>query len=151
MSGFQISWTIEGEKQLSRTLQGLSTSVKDFRKPLTQSANRLISVFSRDVFDSEGGAIAEKWARLSPHTVAQKARLGYGSKGILERTGKMRRSFDSVVESTQAVIGNTAEYFKYHQSNQARSGRLPRRVMMKLAENQKQMVVKFFQDYIRNL
>jgi len=52
------------------------------------------------------------------------------------------------VSSEQAVIHNTAEYFKYHQSRQPRS-RLPRRAMMALGNNQKAEIVRFFQAYIQ--
>lgn len=147
--GFRIEWKIEGEQALSRKLMGLANDLKDFRQPLGQSAHYLRQLYSRDVFDTKGGAISESWARLSPATVAAKARSGYGGKGILERTGRMRKAFRHIVSSDQAVIYNTAEYFQYHQSNKPRN-RLPRRVMMKLAENQKQQVVKYFQVYIRN-
>lgn len=148
MAGFRLEWSIEGEKQLSRRLEGLTADVKNLTVPFRKSADMLIGVFSKDVFATEGAAIGERWQRLSPYTVAQKARLGYGGKGILERTGKMRRSFTSVVASDQAVIRNTADYFKYHQSNQPRK-KLPRRVIMKLGEQQKEQVVKIFQRYLQ--
>lgn len=145
--GFQLSWTIEGEQQLSRVLLGLRSDLKDLRVPFKQSADFLVKTFSQDVFATEGGAIGERWARLSPYTVAQKARHGYPAD-ILVRTGKMRGAFQSIVSSDQAVISNPTEYFKYHQSNQPRS-RLPRRVMMKLGDNQKEQIVKYFQAFLR--
>lgn len=145
---FAIQWEVEGEVQLSRRLEGLSAHTRDLTAPFRSSADMLIGVYSRDVFATEGAVIGKKWQRLSPVTVAQKARLGYGGKGILVRTGKMQRSFTSIVASDRAVIYNTAPQFKYHQSNLPRR-RLPRRVMMALAENQKQAVVKIFQRYLR--
>lgn len=142
----EFSWTIEGEKQLSRTMIGVENKIKDLKPAFDQSAKKLISVFSKDVFDTEGAEIKSRWDRLSPYTVAQKARLGF-PPDILIRTGRMKNSFKSLVTSEQAVITNDADYFPYHQSNKPRS-HLPRRVMMKLADNQKELVMKVFQEHI---
>ena len=146
--GFQLEWSIEGQKELSRLLQGMQNKLKDFTEPFKKTTDSLKKTYETEVFDTEGGVIGEHWERLSPYTVAQKARLGFGNKGILERTGTMRKSFKTMVSSVQGVVLNDTDYFKYHQSNQPRT-KLPRRVMMKLAENQKQMIVKEFQKYIR--
>jgi phage gpG-like protein len=144
---FQLQWTIEGQTQLSRKLVGLRSDLKDYTRPFSDSAFYLKSVFSRDVFDTQGAAIGERWKRLSPYTVAQKARHGYPSSPLIG-SGAMQNSFKTIVSSDQAVIYNTAAYFKYHQSKAPRS-RIPRRVMMKLASRQKEEVVRVFQQYIR--
>jgi hypothetical protein len=144
----QLSWTIEGETQLSRKLLTLSADLKDYTRPFSDSAFYLKSVFSKDVFETQGAAIGEQWKRLSPYTVAQKARQGYPAQPLV-RTGAMQSGFQSIVSSDQAVIYNTADYFKYHQSNQPRS-KLPRRVMMKIAENQREQIIKYFQQYIQD-
>lgn len=148
MADFALSWEIEGDKELSRALIGMGTSLKDLRQPFNSSAEFLKSTFSKDVFSTQGAVIGEKWKRLSPATVAQKAKLGFFG-GPLIRTGRMQNSFASIVSTDQAVVYNTAEYFKYHQSNQARSFRLPRRAMMALASNQKVTIVRYFQEYLR--
>jgi phage gpG-like protein len=148
MADFQLQWTIEGEKELSRVLLGVGKSLQDFRQPFESSADFLKKTFSTDVFATQGRAIGERWKRLSPATVAQRARDGYFG-GPLIRTGRMQRSFASVVQTDQAVVYNTAEYFKYHQSKQGRSFRLPRRVMMAMGQNQKVTIVRYFQEYIR--
>ncbi|OJY74680.1 MAG: hypothetical protein BGP12_06920 [Rhodospirillales bacterium 70-18] len=148
MDDFQLQWTIEGATELSRTLIGLESKLKDYRTPFRQSADMLVRQFSKDVFATQGAVIGEKWKRLSPYTVAQKARLGF-SGGPLVRTGRMQRSFESIVSTDQAVVRNTAPYFPYHQSGEPRT-RLPRRVMMKLSQSTKAEIVRFFQDYIRS-
>ena len=63
---FQLEWSIEGDKQLSRRLLGLDGSLKDYTTPFRESADFLKTLFSRDVFETEGRAIGEKWKRLSP-------------------------------------------------------------------------------------
>jgi phage gpG-like protein len=148
MANFHLQWTIEGEKELSRVLIGMGTSLKDYRQPFENSVYYLKKTFSKDVFATQGAAIGERWKRLSPATVAEKARRGFFG-GPLIRTGRMQNSFASIVQSDQAVVYNTAEYFKYHQSNRARSFRLPRRVMMALGQNQRVTIVRYFQEFVR--
>lgn len=147
MAGFQLEWSIEGEKQLSRVLLGMESSLRDYTHPFRQSADHLIRTFSQDVFQSQGAAIGERWQRLSPYTVAQKARRGLPLTPLVG-TGRMRASFRSIVSTDQAVVYNTTDYFKYHQSNRPRA-HLPRRVMMKLSDNLKEQVVRYFQEHIR--
>src|SRR5690349_2875717 len=147
MAGFNLAWEVEGVTQLSRRLEGLSANTRNLTVPFRKSADTLVRTFSRDVFSTQGAVIGEKWKRLSPYTVAQKARQGFPPDPLI-RTGKMQRSFTSIVSSNRAVVYNTASYFKYHQSNQPRK-KIPRRVMMKLGEKQKQQVVKIFQRYLQ--
>ncbi len=146
---FQLQWNIEGEQQLSRRLRKISTGVSDFSKPFKRSAQHLIGVYTRDVFATKGAVIGEKWARLSPATVAAKARSGFPSDPLI-RTGRMRRGFRSLVTSNQATIYNNTQHFKYHQSNKPRR-KIPRRVMMKLGINQREQVVKIFHTHLNKI
>ncbi|MGY3406100.1 phage gpG-like protein [Bradyrhizobium sp. GM5.1] len=144
---FQLQWTVEGEKQVSRVLIGMESSIKDLSYPLKESAGYLKRTFSVDVFNTQGGAIGERWKRLSPYTVAQKARRGYPLTPLVA-SGRMQNSFQTIVSSDQAVIYNTAPYFKFHQSKEPRT-KIPRRIMMKLADNQKEQIVRFFQAHLQ--
>lgn len=143
-----ISWTIEGKQELSRKLQGVSLEMKNWRAPLDRAATNLLKVFSNDVFTTRGKAVGSTWAPLSPATIARKAR---GNTPLIE-TGRMQSSFTKEVHTDYAVIGNDTPYFKYHQSNQPRK-RLPRRVMMRIGNRQKEMVqrefVRAFNDKIK--
>src|SRR5258708_4620453 len=116
MANLTISWEIEGEKALSRTLLNVTAVTKDLTIPFRTAATNLQHTFQADVFSSKGAVIGEPWKPLRPATLRQKARLGYPSDTLV-RTGAMQRSFKPVVSSDQAVISNTADYFKYHQSN----------------------------------
>lgn len=144
---FQLEWQIEGEKQLSRRLRGITADIKNLEKPFKDSATMLRRTFEGEVFESRGGAIDERWAPLSPVTIARKSMRGQPLDPLIA-TGKMRKSFYTVVSSDQAVIGNSADYFKYHQSNRPRR-KLPRRVMMKLGNRQRADVVRVFQTYLQ--
>lgn len=144
--GLQLEWYIEGEKQLSRVLLDLRGDTTKLFGAFNESAAKLRTQFEKEVFDSRGSSIGESWKPLSPVTLARKARSGYGSHPLIA-TGAMRRSFRHAATNEFGAVFNTAEYFKYHQSNRPRK-KLPRRVMMKLGNNQREMVIKVFQKHI---
>lgn len=146
---FHLEWSIEGEKQLSRNLLIMANRVSDWTPAFRETATDLKSIFSQDVFNSEGSVIDEHWAPLSKAYAYQKA-LKYPGKGILEATGRMRSGFQTEWRADYAKVWNDIEYFKYHQSNKPRNV-LPRRVMMKLADSQRTMVVKIFHSYFHEI
>lgn len=138
-----LRFSISGQVQLSRVLLNVSNAVKDWTPALEKSAEDLIEVFSYDVFESEGGAIGEAWDPLSA-AYAKRKEKKYPGNPILVATGLMQDSFTRLVDTTSLKIGNSAEYFKYHQSSAPRT-KLPRRVMMKLTLDLREIVVKNFQ------
>ena len=127
--------TLEGEKQLSRRILKLADGVKDFRPELAKSATFLKDFFGGEVFDTRGQAIDEPW---------EMRRREY-QWPILERSGKMRRSFKMKAEKLRAEVWNATSYFKFHQSRMPRH-RLPRRVMMKMTDMLKDQVISFFHE-----
>jgi len=145
MAGKYLTFSIEGDVQLSRNLLLLSERVKDWTPAFKETADTLKKIFQNDVFETQGGAIGESWSPLSRAYAQQKAKK-YGNKGILQATGQMRAGFTTLVKPDMAEVSNRIDYFKYHQSNKPRS-KIPRRVMMKLEEHQKQIVVKIFHTY----
>lgn len=144
----KLEWEIEGEKQLSRRLRGISSTVGNLKKPFGDAAKDLRDTYKNDVFRTKGAVIDEKWKRLSPKTVAAKARKGYPLDPLIA-TSKMQHSFLYKAFRDHAVIWNVADYFKYHQSNKGSRRHLPRRVMMKLAERQRQMVVRTINTFLK--
>lgn len=125
--------TLEGEKQLSRRLGKLADNVKDFSPELGKSTNFLKSFFSGEVFATRGGAIGEPWVE----------RKQVYPWPILERTGRMRKSFMARAEKLRGEVWNAVTYFKYHQSRMPRY-KLPRRVMMKLTNQLKNEIIQIF-------
>lgn len=146
---FQLSWNIEGEQQLLRNLRGVKEAMGDWGPAFRKTAKELKDIFANDVFQTEGREIGERWKPLKPQYLAQKRAQGYPSTPLI-KTGKMKRAFKSMFDPNSATIWNAAQYFKYHQSNKPRSSNLPRRVMMKLGNDQKQMVVKIFHSHFIN-
>lgn len=144
--GLHLEWSIEGEKQLSRVLMDIKGDTERLFGAFNHAAGNLRTEFEKEVFDSKGASIDETWKRLSPATLARKARSGFPAHPLIA-TGAMRRSFRHAATNEYGVVFNTADYFKYHQSNRPRK-KLPRRVMMKLGNNQREMVIKVFQQHI---
>jgi len=76
-----------------------------------------------------------KWPALAPSTLADKARKGYGNKGILERTGDLRRSMtkkghaDNITRIGRnfGVFGTSNKYGNYHDDIKSVRRKLPLR------------------------
>lgn len=143
----RLKFSLDGSLQLSRVLFTVSAAVQDWTPAFEKSGEDLVRFFSYDVFESEGEAIDETWSPLAKAYALRKEKK-YPGMGILQATGTMRDSFMSQADSTSLKIWNAAEYFKYHQSSAPRT-KLPRRVMMKLTENLREMVVKNFQTQFK--
>ena len=141
----QLSWQIEGTQQLSRVLKGIGDGIKDWTPAFREASQELAKIYANDVFETRGRAIGETWQPLSPVYLAQKVKQGYPADPLV-RTGAMKGSFKTLFKADFAEVWNSATYFQYHQSSAPRT-KLPRRVMMKLGEQQKQLVVKIFHTY----
>ena len=124
-----LSFHVEGEKQISRRLNLMK--VKKFKNAFDRIGRQLVQFYSSAVFSSEGAVIGEKWPNGPQYH-------------RLQRTGAMRSSFRHRATEEQLVVENTASYFRYHQSNRPRH-KLPRRVMIKLDNPRKQLVVREIQ------
>ena len=135
----EFTITLEGEKQLSRRILKLADGIKDFRPELQKSTNFLKGFFGGEVFDSRGAAIGEPW-------VARKKFYPYP---ILEKSGRMRKSFKTMAEKLRGEVWNAVTYFKYHQSRMPRH-RLPRRIMMKLTNQLKDEIIQIFHKGLYN-
>ena len=129
----EFSIVLEGEKQLSRRILKLADNVEDFRPELEKSTNFLQRFFGNEVFATRGRAIGESWV---------KRKKAYPWP-ILERSGKMRRSFMTKAEKLRGEVWNAVTYFKYHQSRMPRR-KLPRRIMMKLTNQLKNEIISIF-------
>ncbi|MEI7510608.1 MAG: hypothetical protein WCJ84_00440 [Candidatus Peregrinibacteria bacterium] len=140
-----LSFSIEGEQQVSRAFDFIGKEISNFSKPLMSAQEFLIKTWKENMQD-EGKTLAGGWAPLSPAYASAKLKK-YGNKRILERTGLMGKSFSGLVNSTSLTLWNSASYFAYHQSNKTRT-RLPRRMMMKIDDTRRKEVQRFFTEYL---
>jgi phage gpG-like protein len=147
MEYFRILWRIEGVPELSRVLALTHSKVSNFKKPLWSSAKLILQDVERN-FTTEGGLVGG-WTPLAESTIRDRIRQGYGgAHPILQRTGALRKSFYSLVDSKRAVITSKSPYFGYHQSRQPRK-RIPRRAMLVLTERTRQNIVEQFHKFLR--
>lgn len=132
----ELRGTLEGDKELSRRFQQIPADIGDFKQPMTR-IGREMKVATDTNFASRGATFGERWAPRKdskPHP-------------LLEETGKMRASFEQRIGPGYLEISNSAEQFKYHQSNAPRT-KLPRRVMLKIDQIRKVFIIKAIQEHI---
>jgi len=143
------------DTEVKKKLDILKTGVKNFKKPLKVIGNKFLKIYSEDVFRTQGGAIGDKWKKLSPATLLmRRKRVGYYAQTPkttskkLVWTGKLQGGFNKTVTKTRLVINNTVDYFKYHQRS---TGRPPQRKMLGLTKKIVTIVIEEFNKYIKNL
>jgi phage gpG-like protein len=144
---FQLRFTVEGVPELSRILALTNERLGNFKLPLQKSAKFILADVERN-FESEGGLVGG-WQPLAPSTVKGRIREGYGgAHPILQKTGRLRKSFFSTVTNTRALVTSRSPYFGFHQSRLSRK-KIPRRAMLVLTEYTRQNIVQEFNKYIR--
>lgn len=137
MSGFGIVFTVDGVDEVAAMFEGAADRGGNMNSPLQKSSQLMLKTFDMN-FNSEGGTLGMPWKpRLEP----------YGWP-ILQRTGLMRRSFGAAFGTDFVTLFNSAPYFKYHQSSAPRTTRLPRRVMMRIDDQRRTSIIKYFQSWI---
>jgi phage gpG-like protein len=142
----ELTFSVEGSEQISRRLGITAEGVKNFREPLREVGKDLLKTF--DTNFSSRGALYGGWAPRKPQ---YRNGVRVDTWPLMEKSGRMRRSFKSDVRPFTVELSNRATYFKYHQSNAPRRSKLPRRAMMKLRAQDADHIVKTFQAYLVKL
>ncbi|WP_064257785.1 phage virion morphogenesis protein [Rhodococcus sp. HS-D2] len=128
----RVHINISGDKDVVAMLGSVGLEVKDMQPAMQDVGKYLKGFFSGEVFASRGGAIGERWPRLSTKYAAWKARK-YPGRPVLVRTGVMQKSFTYKSKPLQVTISNKAAHFVYHQSDAPRT-LIPYRPMMKVED-----------------
>jgi len=143
---FEIS--IDGDERLLRKFTAIDVYLtKGLKKPLKKAGNILLERFD-DNFNSEGKELRKPWKGLADSTLRQKARLGFASKGILVRTGKLRKGFEKKVSRFSVRVFNDVSYYKFHQLG---GKNLPQRIMIRSTENIKQDIIEIFRKDLNKI
>ena len=112
--------------KIDGVLRALDAGFRDF-KPLLKDIADIQLKSADETFKTRGVNLGKPWANLKTATVKQKMRIGKNID-ILQRTGKMRRSFRmSKLTNNEVNVENSVEYFKYHQIG---TKNMPRRQML---------------------
>jgi phage gpG-like protein len=141
---FEVS--LDGDKRIIGKLDEM-ISIPSNPKSLLKEAGELVIEDTKKTFDTEGSNLdGAKWKRLSPNTVRQRVRLGYGAGPILQRTGRLKRSFFQVITSKQTTITSNSPYYGFHQKG---GSIIPKRKMLGLNDKTKTAIVKVFANEYR--
>jgi len=143
-----VKITIDGDERLAKKFSLIDLYFTNkLKKPLGKAGDLLLDKFD-DNFNTEGKTLRKPWKALKASTVRQKAAMGYGSKGILERTGKLRKAFEKKVSRFKVRVFNDTPYYKYHQLG---GKHLPQRQMIRSTENIKQDVIEIFRKDLKKI
>ena len=140
-----LAITINGDVRLAKKLNKLSAAIQNPKKALKEVGKFVISE-TQEQFKTEGTRLGRKWKELATSTLIAKARDGYGGKGMLERTGRLKKGFKSDLSKFKVRIHNPVPYYQYHQLG---GTKLPQRVMLDTPERVKQEIVGIFLQDIK--
>lgn len=143
MAQGHITVTVDGEQQMHAWLSRFTDTIKDFR-PIWPDIAREFWAIQKEQFDSHGHG---NWAPLSPRYAAWKAQH-YPGQGLLVREGTLRNAATGGTGHTMQEAPNTLElgwkvapYWIFHQRG---TGRMPRRKVIDLREEDKIRIMKTF-------
>jgi len=128
-------------------MRALDEGFRDFR-PLLKEIGAIQLKSADESFKTMGNNLGKPWAHLKTDTIKQKMRMG-NNVGILQRTGKMRRSFAiTKLTNNELNIENPVLYFRFHQLG---TRKMPQRQMMGHSRELKQRHKIAFVDYTLKL
>jgi phage gpG-like protein len=116
-----ISIQVTGTQKIIDKFNHLDDKIKDFSPEFKTLGEYLKGYFSGEAFLSKGSVYNQPWPEIKSFS---KDRLS-----PLVVTGKMKDSFTFKADGNSLTVGNSTDYFKYHQSSRPRRV-LPRRVMI---------------------
>jgi len=140
-----LTLSIDGDTRVIAKLDAAIKAVGSPREALEDSGKYIISEVDKQ-FSTSGSRLGTSWQALSQKTLIQKAQAGYGGKGILERTGKLKKGFTSDLETFKVTVSNPVTYFKYHQLG---TNKIPQRPMLVSSTNLKAGIVEIFNKFIK--
>ena len=108
----KVKFNFAGKDQMIRAIHNLDNHLTSFRPFLEKVADDIYDT-TKAVFETEGREINKPWKPLSPGYAAAKAEQ-YPGRGILERTGKFKRSVTErsdtnaicIIEDNKLIIGS---------------------------------------------
>lgn len=140
----QVSIQIQGDKKTIARLKRAGVNITDFSEELRAVGEYLRDFVGRLVFETEGGILGARWAPLSEPYGFRK-RTEYPGRGILERTGRLRRSFLFKSTATMVLLYNPTPYLKKHQFGIG----VPRRVIYQVDKERADQATKIVEEGMR--
>lgn len=144
----QIHVTVDGPEVALARLRKVEGGIVDLTPAMKSVADYAKSYFAGQAFVSQGQVYGQRWPRLNPSYENWKSKK-YPGRPVLVRTGLMQRSFESDSDENSATIWNDTDYFKYHQSDESRTSKLPRRAMMAANDTMRQNLYAIINAYVQ--
>lgn len=142
----ELSFSMEGSEVVHRRLDIVAKGVTNFAPAFNDIESSFMKTF--DLNFARRGSVYGGWAPRKPRF---RGGVRIDTWPLMEKTGKMRRGFESARTKSTISFYNTTSYFVYHQSKAVPRTRLPRRVMMSIRQQDAEMIVKAFQSYLISL
>lgn len=160
---FSIELTAKSRELMRKLEKHAGTlSVKNSMKSIGRSYRKEVElIFGRKQVRQP----SLRWAALKPKTLAEKRRLGFGNKGTLERTGKLKRGMtsknhpDNISETGRDFgrFGSSNKYGNFHDDIKSPRKKLPLRnfsipsestfgVFLRIIEEDIKAQLEFFVD-----
>ena len=137
-----VTIKVNGSEEVINKLRRLGTGLKDFGEAFGMLGSELANYYSEVSFSDQGGNLGVRWPTLAASTVKYKLKYypQYATKPLV-RTGTMQGSFRSEASAQRLRIFNTAPYYIYHQSTEART-KIPWRPMMLVNDDAMNIIKK---------
>ena len=163
--GLKINIEFDGDKQVSRTLAIQTKAIKDLR-PAWDDLEKILNQFQKGVFLGKGKAASKSWFGVNPSGDLEawqplkdstiKGKRGKYASYPLIRTQKLMKAFTQnnaegairVKDRLAFVWGiddNEIPYAVYHHRG---GSRLPKRPVLRLPNNLRDIVAKVIQRYL---
>jgi len=149
---FQITFEVEGIKQLDQELGIMAGNIKDLR-PAWQDIDKDFTEGESGIFGNEGAYDGwARWKAIDPAYASWKTAHGFDSK-ILHRTGRLRMSLtnrhsqDHEFKMTRMnmVMGTKVPYAAYHQRG---TKHLPKREPIRVGTAQRRRWVAIINKHV---
>lgn len=151
--GGQVIFNLTGDRtreEYTKDLDGIIARSTDMTSAMKRVGLYLMGATSR-TFKAEGRP--RRWQALSPMTIADRRRQGFGDGPILRRTGTLERSLTqpgargSIFEPRPRSLryGSRLNYFEVHQKGIG----VPKRVMLIIQRQDKSQISRILNTYSR--
>lgn len=149
----RITLVVDNKVQFDRIFTRIDERFNNLT-PIWGDVKRAFWRYEKEQFKTEGAAgRSGAWQKLSNRYVVQKIERyggkGFAGSGILVASGRLKKSLtgetsDLIYQtsSKEFAIGSSVPYGKYHQRG---GGRLPKRELISLSDNQKRRLQKTIQ------
>jgi phage gpG-like protein len=135
----KIEIEVIGDKEFIGKLKKFGKEVLDWT-PEFQTMEKHFKKYLTDlVFEYEGAIFGYPWPKLSPKYELKK-RVEFSGKGILERTGDLRKGWRFEASKGGLLMENNVPYGVYHQSTKPRK-KIPRRPLLRIDSTQEKYIV----------